>query len=536
MSHDIDNIDNEQPTKKSLSEISHLFLTSVRDNATGGARPTRMPPGSFDPSERSPGSARSPADNVSIDVSPEEFAQSFAGRRLIDEPTADLGPARPPVGHVSALICPQLNGRQAERAREYARHLAAAGDRVGLIEVDAADCRVTCFELATGDPVEQAEPTTVTDIRPMAENLEELAWDVDRWVLLLPNPRLPEARALLRAVKHWTLLSTCDHDGVVSCYRAVKGLADVPRPRLTLALLDASDADEAGKVYRKIAGVCQQFLGWPMTAEPTVEPTDAVAEHEALIYKPRTDCGGSPQWKAVADFLARAGEEVTEPTAAPTPEPIARRAPPEPLAPIYESPTPTAPMEPMKLADFVIPAPPVTAPVAPVAVAEPVAPIVLPEPTVKPMQFAPTEADETEIADLPGGEVTETAVLSAVLRNGNANLIECPVKPPTCPTATLAVGRDRRLVLLAVAKRGLGEVRNIAAAYKWVADNRPLLSMALPQFAIDANAAPRLRLVVDRADAGADLLLPMSENANVTVQTYRKLRWGGRIGLLLEAA
>ncbi len=67
-------------------------------------------------------------------------------------------------------------------------------------------------------------------------------------------------------------------------------------------------------------------------------------------------------------------------------------------------------------------------------------------------------------------------------------------------------------------------------------ENRPLLGMALPQFAIDAAAAPRLRLVVDRADAGADLLLPMSENANVTVQTYRKLRWGGRVGLLLEAA
>jgi hypothetical protein len=193
------------------------------------------------------------------------------------------------------------------------------------------------------------------------------------------------------------------------------------------------------------------------------------------------------------------------------------------------------------LADFVVPSAPVAAPAqvstpTPV-VAAPVAPIVLPEPKAVPVSFTsdPTD-DSTEVAELPGGEVTEAAVLLAVLGNGRASLIECPVKPPTCPTATLAVGRDRRLVLLAVAKRGLGEVRNIAAAYKWVADNRPLLSMALPQFAIDADAAPRLRLVVDRADAGADLLLPMSENQNVTVQTYRKLKWGGRVGLLLEAA
>ena len=66
----------------------------------------------------------------------------------------------------------------------------------------------------------------------MSEALEELAWDMDRWVLLLANPRQPEARDLLKKVDHWVLLSTCDHDGVVSCYRAIKGLAEMPRPRL----------------------------------------------------------------------------------------------------------------------------------------------------------------------------------------------------------------------------------------------------------------------------------------------------------------
>ena len=360
----------------------------------------------------------------------------------------------------------------------------------------------------------------------MADALEELAWDVDRWVLLLPNPRLPDARALLRETTHWTLLSTCDHDGVVSCYRAVKGLADVPRPRLTLALLDAADADEAGKVYRKIAGVCQQFLGWPMTAEPAVEPTDAVAEHVALIYRPRADRGRAPQWRAVSDFLARAGEAVADP-APPQPRPGA-------VADLPVTPLPPPPAEPVRVADFVVSAAAPVAPPAPVPFAEPP---MTPNTTRPHVAVADWPADDAaEVADLPGGEVTEAAVLAAVIGTGGADLIECPVKPPTCPTATLAVGRDRRLVLLAVAKRGLGEVRAIAAAYKWVAENRPLLSMAMPQFAIDAAAVPKLRLVVDRADAGADLLLPMSENANVSVQTYRKLRWGGRVGLLLDAA
>jgi hypothetical protein len=82
----------------------------------------------------------------------------------------------------------------------------------------------------------------------------------------------------------------------------------------------------------------------------------------------------------------------------------------------------------------------------------------------------------------------------------------------------------------------LNELRAICKAYRWVIENRPLLSMAMPQLSIDTHALPSLRLVIDRADSQADLLLPMTENKNVTVQTYRKLRWAGKTGLLLEAA
>ena len=146
------------------------------------------------------------------------------------------------------------------------------------------------------------------------------------------------------------------------------------------------------------------------------------------------------------------------------------------------------------------------------------------------------DGDDCDVSDLPAGQVTEAAVLSAVMAKPASGLVECPIRPPACPQAALAVNRDRRLVLLAVARKGLGELRAIAMAYRWVIENRPLLTMALPQFAIDAHAMPSLKLLIDRADAGADLLLPMNENGNVTVQTYRKLRWAGKTGLLLEAA
>jgi hypothetical protein len=60
--------------------------------------------------------------------------------------------------------------------------------------------------------------------------------------------------------------------------------------------------------------------------------------------------------------------------------------------------------------------------------------------------------------------------------------------------------------------------------------------MALTQFAIDPNQSPRLRLHHDQSHQSADLLHPVLQSEHVTVQSYRKLRWGGRTGLLLDAA
>jgi hypothetical protein len=498
----------EEQKKKSLSEISHLFLSSVRENATGGTRPRRIPPG---------GERVAPRPGMSIDLTPEEYA------RVISETETTEPVENPPYGPVSAIICSQFNGQQMERAHEYARHLAAGGDRVGLIQVDVNEASVTCFETINGEPTAAIETAVAKTPRQMSEALEELAWDVDRWLLLLPSPRLPEARGLLRKVDHWVLLSTCDHDGVVSCYRAIKGLAELPRPRLTLALLNAADQVEAGKVYRKVASVCEQFLNWKMEAELAVEPTDAVSENLTLSFSPgrdRSEAGVGPQWELVQAFLARAQEQSVQPEAA---KPAIEEA--ESEIEKIESEVETFRSRPIAEAEAVV---------APVTESKPeVAPVIKSTPSVEPAMAFDYDNDVT---DLPGGEVTEAAVLAAMMNKMAGGLVQCPIHPPACPAAALAVGRDRRLVLLAVARKGLTELRSIALAYRWVIENRPLLSMALPQFAIDAHAHPTLKLLVDRADAGADLLLPMAEQGNVTVQTYRKLRWAGKTGLLLEAA
>src|SRR5947208_5211100 len=128
----------DQPNSNSsrpLSEISHLFLSSIREKAgNGAAAPRRRPPVS-----------------QATDLTPEEFAQ--VSRE--DSTEADRGPARVP--QVTAVIGAHLNGRQFDRAKEYARHLAAGGGRVGLIEVDASEFRVMCFDPSGEDRPQQPE-------------------------------------------------------------------------------------------------------------------------------------------------------------------------------------------------------------------------------------------------------------------------------------------------------------------------------------------------------------------------------------------
>src|SRR5258706_13776417 len=294
----------DQPKQpRSISEISHLVPSSVREKQTGGmVRPVRTPPKSTATPE-----GQAPQATPSIDLTPEEYAQVFAGAEAEVGDSSEL--RIPPV---TAVIAQHLNGRAVERVKDYARHLAANGERVGLLEVDGGEVRLMCFERSitpnTGDP-EPAEVSEEFDGRLITESLAEMSWDLDRWLLVLPNLRSNESRQLLKLVDHWALLSTCDHDGVVSCYRTLKGLANLHAPRMTLALMETASETQAAKVHRKLSGVCLQFLGIELQAEPVVKPTRAVAEHVVAHCHVKSDPAQlaiGAQWLVVADFLSKA--------------------------------------------------------------------------------------------------------------------------------------------------------------------------------------------------------------------------------------
>ena len=517
--------DQHDPSNRPLSEISHLFLSSIRDAAGNGQpRPQRTPP------QTPP--THTPRANASMDLTPEEYATVFGGGGGSVEPM-DLTPPEPGaerIAPVTAVIGAHLSSGQFDRVKQYARHLAAPRKRIGLIEADASEFRLTCFDGTIGATIAESAADTAAalesyDPRRMAEAISELNWDVDRWLLFLPNPRMPEARALLRDVADWALLSTCDHDGVVSCYRTLKGLADtrqpadrlVARPRLTLALLDAaSDAESADRVFRKLASVCQQFLDWSLQAQVIVRDAERVAEHLVVSCRPTRDkaqLGAAPQWQIIGEFLtkAKAAEPAAVEVEAEVPEIDEVPEPALPEVPAAVSAALAAEQEePMRIAT------------PPQAVTEPAPRASSPTPSIG--------ADD--VIDLAADE----AVLSAILRHRSGEWVGCPIVPPMFAKAKLAVLRDRRLVLIGEAGHGLSDLRQIGRAYQWLVENRNLVAMAVPQLSIDAHAMPQLSLLVDHADASAATLQPMLASGNVTIETYRKLRWGGRTGLLLEAA
>lgn len=572
----------EQPMKRPLSEIGHLFLSSVRDRHMGGmARPQRTPPGqpqqqpiipgggAPQPAPQSaPPSAAAPR-RASIDLTPDEYARVF-GSDSIDSPetteTTQHAPAAAafpdapaPVPPVIALIASHLNQDRGgfDRVKRYARHLAARIGRVGLIEMDASAFRLMCFEPMPADGATDAiadDPSGTFphdfDPRVMAEAIEEMNWDVQRWLLLVTDPRTPEARALLRQASRWVLLTTCDHDGIVASYRAIKSLSDGPRPRLSVALIDSQDPVARAHVYQKLSGVCEQFLQWPIEPEPAIVPA-AASEHLVLFCHPARDkaqLASAPQWALVSDLLTRArqDEEMTpvENDAAPAAEPQEAQVRADSVGSMHVGdvivPSPAAPVEapqPKEMPIVTEERPVVTAaplsPVAPVATAP--QPETLVQPTA-PMSIVAPSSLATEVLDLPNADGSPDAIVSAVLHQHGADLVECPVRAPMCGGARLAVDRNRAVVLLAVARQGLVELKAIGQAYRWLSENLTLIGMAVPQFAIDATRAPRLRLLVDLADLSADTLRPLLQSDHVSIQPYRTLRWGGKTGLLLEAA
>ena len=662
-----------------MSEISHLFLSSLRERqADGTASPQRVAPrpaasidmtpeeyqhavkmdaespvndGSTKPADasRGPGAFAASGATVRFDASetayPGGAAEGFGSSQLtkspdeadapdgselfcvlhshtasnasVDEADPCVGPGAesPRIKPLRLVVASHLGDEMTEHLLALAATRCQDGGRTGLIVLDAQHLRISCVERNPhiDSFMEEPLPDEIMDVRRMREALTELNYDVDEWLLVLPSPRHPEARVLLAAALDWTLLSTCDHEGVVSSYRALKGLCEGGlTPAVSLAVIQPVDAADAGRVTQKLQAVCRQFLTIDASAAETVGGFDDITEHVVLSVsaaQSRTQMAAAGQWQVVGEFVEAArldNAPAQTPSDGPTtasdqpvtlgdgftsnadnsiplgrppvmrevPQPPQDRAQDErkparaPLRPAspnmahasnhastHASPALTPPSS--HSTPIASPPPAVSVPSAAASsdftnaaagltasdrAARP-APGAYGRPGQNPTAGTrcqtPIQSDRLTGDFAPVFELRDGATCEGILRaivHGGGELVECPVRPPACQSAVVAVTRDRRLALLAVAEQGLPELAAIASAFRWMIENRPLLAMALPQFGLDPAADVTLRIFVDQTDLCADVLQPLLASGQVRVQAYRKLRWGDRTGLLLEAA
>lgn len=465
--------------KPDLREISHLFLSSVRQRQTGNA----TPPKRIAPAKRS---------DPTVDLTPDEFAQvTSQAKEVVAEP------------RVFGILASHFDGRALDVARSYAAAQSQTGARVGLIEVDASGARVIVVDPEHADST--AGPTT-HDSGEFNDALNELGWDIDRWLVVITSPRVTAARELMRSIDRFVLVTSCDSDGVVAAYRSVKGAADTLRrdgqasPKLSLAVFGAEDDAHAEAVFDKLNGVMLQFLSWPLEFEGRIGAVNSPTLAPAIAFRAMTETGAQ-HWDILARFVSQQGNKTVE-------EPIAESAKPQAAIPVQNAS--------QEIHDEI--------------------PASLPMPQVQAAPTAVASHSHDEVIELPADVQGQSAILSAVIAGAPQGWIECPIRPPMCPDARLAVSRDRALTLIAAPSRGLSDLRAVGEAYQWLNQNRALVAMALPQLAIDAHQLPRLQLLVDHADSSAAAIQPMLQSGNVTVSAYRKLRWSGRMGLLLEAA
>lgn len=475
-----------QKPNRPLSEISHLFLSNLRENGNA-QRPVRIPPNAKNPPNSS---NENPRD--SVDLSADEIA-GVVGRHESHEIHHELKRKR-----VTAVVATHLNGHAIERVTDYSLHLAARGERIGLIFVDTAEMRIQLVD-GNGSSESAGEPQGL-EPRRMSEALLEMNHDVDRWLIVASDPRRSEARGLLHCVDDWTLLVTCDHDGIVAGYRTLKGLADGPKHPLSIALLDASSQSAAEKVFGKLAGVCRQFLDWDVSAEAPVECVDTGGAHEILWCRAKGDKAAialGAHWQVLREFLQTAPDESAQ--RAHFGEMISNEIHAETKDEIHLDPIPNAERRPPN--------------------------------AVKEQSMQITSEITSDVIDLPDG----VSVLSAIMQQGHT-LLATPIQIPMCPGATVAVDRDRTLVLVAQLGTGLNGLNAIASGIRWLEQSKQLVAMAMPQLAINIDAQPRVHMLIDHNDRTAEALKPLLGNDRITIQTYRKLKWGGRTGLLLEAA
>jgi len=374
----------------------------------------------------------------------------------------------------------------AEAGRVMAGEAGGGDGRVGVLELEGETTKLGMVD--AGLPVDAAGAVEGTDAREMAGAVAELSGEVEGWVFGTEDLRRDGEWVDAAAGEGggWIVPVEGGEDARVEAYRVIKALGSRGmRGRLVLAAVGEGAVEVAGKLRE----VIRKFLAWDAADMFVVG-----VEGEGFVHGLMSAGGGEGTWAGALGAMVGAMVGAEEVLAVET----------DPARTVVE-----AGVGVVREQKGTEPAPePVRMAIAPV--------------------IGELGRDEVEVLEFVG-EGAE-GVLDSVMAGGE--WVGCGLELPGSGRARLAVDGEGRLVVLGVLEDG-GDVAELGRAWRWVAENAAVVARAVRPVVADGGKAPEM-VVFAGTELAGDLAAVVG--AGVRVRTYRALRWGGRRGLLVEAA
>ncbi|MFN4242245.1 MAG: hypothetical protein ACK4PI_03305 [Tepidisphaerales bacterium] len=449
--------------------------------------------------------------------------------------------------HVSAAVAQRV-------VAEVARSLVGAGRRVGTLQYAGGRVRLG---LADGElPTDANETAESATARELHDAAAELSADVDGWVVATDDLRSTALALEMSAAvpmggsmpaTGWVVPVAAGEEGRVEAYRTVKALATwvsgrgpasentesgrdaggtgapwAGRGRLVLAATEPA----AMAVVGQLREVIRKFLSWDAADALLVGEASQTDVHPLMSAVLTPDEWSVVQSSVLLPHTAHRGDAAEPAQAAAgqagepseTPMDSAAAAGDGMGAGVSKGQTPTETTT-----------------------------VEVPADAVQTERRGPTAADRAEtyptlgwsaddpvVIELPSA--TAEGVLEAVLE-ASPEWQDCDVPVPATVPCRVVADRTGRAVLVAAvdrepAKMG-SEVVQVGRAAGWLQEHLTLVARAARPIRVEPSLGVHVVVYVPTATRPH---LASLVQAGVEVVGYRSLRWGGRLGLLVEAA
>lgn len=546
-----------KPPAQSISEIASiadLFLSGVREaSGEGRRRPQRVPPGGGGAAPSSDGSAAGSGQGRTSDA-PESVKDGAGTGGGGGRPRGDAGRDEPPPrvcylvagSHVSAAVAQRV-------VAEVARSLVGAGRRVGTLQYAGGRVRLG---LADGElPADASETAESATARELHDAAAELSADVDGWVVATDDLRSTALALEVSAAvptggsmpaTGWVVPVAAGEEGRVEAYRTVKALATwvsgrgpasenaesghdaggtgapwAGRGRLVLAATEPA----AMAVVGQLREVIRKFLSWDAADALLVGEASQTDVHPLMAAVLTPDEWSAVQSAVLLPHVAHRGDAAeparaaAEPAGDPAETSVDSAAAGDGMgAEVSEG------QRPAETTGVDAPADAVPAERRGSTAAG----------RAETYPALGWSADDPVVIELPSA--TAEGVLEAVLE-ASPEWQDCDVPVPATVPCRVVADRSGRAVLVAAvdrepAKMG-SEVVQVGRAAGWLQQHLTLVARAARPIRVEPSLGVHVVVYVPTATRPH---LASLVQAGVEVVGYRSLRWGGRLGLLVEAA